>query len=48
MGTETATATEMATGEGTNCRVPYDFVDLSAQVDIAVENKGLAVWKQKP
>ena len=38
----------MATGKGTNYRAPYDFVDLSAQVDIIVEKKGLAVWKQKP
>jgi hypothetical protein len=48
METETKTATGTATGEGTNCRPPCDFVDLSAKVDIIVEKKGLAVWKQKP
>jgi hypothetical protein len=42
-GTATGTATE--TGEVTNRCAQYDFVDLSAQVDIVVEKEGLAVWK---
>jgi hypothetical protein len=45
MGTGTATGTATGTGEVTNRCAQYDFVDLSAQVDIVVEKEGLAVWK---
>ena len=43
MGTATGTAT--GTGRATNRCAQFDFVDLSAQVDIVVEKEGLAVWK---